>query len=260
MGVCLQLINGDGPFRTLYNLVEGEDTIELVLKPSCCGKDTASIYVSGINFTVADIATFGSNNKLMQGCAIWDMGLNVLRSMKKTLLLVRKLSPRIVSIDKNCAVVGYAPGKNEESFPEYINKGMYSMSKIDAGDILDLDGSNDDDEVLGAAETAESLMSPTDIEDSILKVDDPVGMDSWNPFKGKDAPEGYSYIGKLTFICFGPTPKYFASTMSMGGQSDRTLEEKKDGSRQAHRKITKERNNNDRDVGMDRGMTMQARM
>ena len=93
MGVCTQLINGEGPFCALYNLVEGEHTVELVLKPSCCGKDTALSYVSGTNFTVADIATFGSNNKLMQGRAIWDMGLNVLRSMKKALLLVPKLSP-----------------------------------------------------------------------------------------------------------------------------------------------------------------------
>ncbi len=46
----------------------------------------------------------------------------------------------------------------------------------------------------------------------------------------------------------------------MGGQSDRTLEEKKDGSRRGICKITKERNNNDCDVGMDRGMTLQARM
>jgi hypothetical protein len=59
----------------------------------------------------------------------------------------------------------------------------------------------------------------------------------------------YSYIGKLSFICFGPASKYFAITLAMGGQSDRTLEEKKDGSRQAHCKITKERNNNDLDVG-----------
>ena len=78
MGGCTQLINGEGPFRALYHLVEGEHTVELVLKPSCCGKDTALSYVSGINFTVADIATFGLNNKLMQGCAIWDMGLYVL--------------------------------------------------------------------------------------------------------------------------------------------------------------------------------------
>ena len=91
--MCTQLVNGEGPFRALYNLVEGEHTVELVLKPSCCGKDTTSSYVSGTNFSVADIATFGSNNKLMQGQAIWDMGLNVLRSMKKALSLVPKLSP-----------------------------------------------------------------------------------------------------------------------------------------------------------------------
>jgi hypothetical protein len=179
--------------------------------------------------------------------------------MKKALSLVPKLSLRIVSIDKNCAVVGYASGKNEGSFLQYINTGMYSMSKTDADNILDLDGSDDDSKVLGAAKTAESLLARTDIED-MLKVDDPVRLDSWNPFKRIDAPEGYSYVGKLSFICFGPTSKYFASTLTMGGQSDRTLEEKKDGSRQVHCKITKERNNNDRDVGMNRGMTMQARM
>jgi hypothetical protein len=73
----MQLINGEGPFCALYNLVDGEHTVELVLKPTCCGKDTASSYVSGINFSVTDISTLGINNKLMQGHAIWDMGLNV---------------------------------------------------------------------------------------------------------------------------------------------------------------------------------------
>jgi hypothetical protein len=33
----------------------------------------------------------------------------------------------------------------------------------------------------------------------------PVGLDCWIPFKGIDAPEGYSYVGKLSFICFGQT-------------------------------------------------------
>ncbi len=64
--MCAQLINGEGPVHALYNLIEGEHTVELVLKPSCCGKDTASSHVSGINFSVVDIATFGINNKLMQ--------------------------------------------------------------------------------------------------------------------------------------------------------------------------------------------------
>jgi hypothetical protein len=98
VGVCTQLVNGEGPFCALYNLVEGEHTVELVLEPSCCGKDTALSYVFGTNFSVADIATFGSNNKLMQGRAIWDMVLNVLWLMKKALSLVPKLSPRIVSL------------------------------------------------------------------------------------------------------------------------------------------------------------------
>jgi hypothetical protein len=39
------------------------------------------------------------------------------------------------------------------------------------------------------------------------------------------APEGYCYVGKLVFICFGPTLKYFAGTPAMGGKSDRTTEE-----------------------------------
>ena len=47
-------------------------------------------------------------------------------------------------------MVGYASGKNKGSFLQYIDNGMYSLSKTDAGDILDLDGSNDDGEVLGA--------------------------------------------------------------------------------------------------------------
>jgi hypothetical protein len=70
-------------------------------------------------------------------------------------------------------VVGYASGKNEGSFLQYINKSMYSMSKTDAGDIRDLDESDDDDDVLGAAKSAESLLARTDIED-MLKVDNPV--------------------------------------------------------------------------------------
>jgi hypothetical protein len=49
VGVCTQLINGEGPFCAIYNLVEGEHTVELVLKPLCCGKDTALTFVSGIN-------------------------------------------------------------------------------------------------------------------------------------------------------------------------------------------------------------------
>jgi hypothetical protein len=67
-------------------------------------------------------------------------------------------------------------------------------------------------------------------------------------------------MSKLVFICFGPTSKYFAGTLAMGGQSDRTAEEKKQGSRKEQRKVTTDRNNMDREVGFDRGLKMQLKM
>ena len=79
-------------------------------------------------------------------------------------------------------------------------------------------------------------------------------------FGGIIAPEGYVYTGKLAFICFGPTSKYFAGTLAMRGQADRTVEEKKEGSRKAQCKVTTDRNNVDREVGFDRGLTMQSKM
>jgi hypothetical protein len=56
----------------------------------------------------------------------------------------------------------------------------------------------------------------------------PIELDSWDPFKhgGVIALEGFTYIGKLSFICFGPTSKFFASTLAMGGQLNRTVEKK----------------------------------
>ena len=79
-------------------------------------------------------------------------------------------------------------------------------------------------------------------------------------FGGVIAPEGYVYTGKLALICFGPTSKYFAGTLAMGGQADRTVEEKKEGSRKAQCMVTTDRNNVDREVAFDRGLTMQSKM
>jgi hypothetical protein len=81
-GTCAQLIEGSGAFRLLYNVREGENDVELVLKPSCCGKETSSSFVAGVHFTENDIRTFGRNKKV-NGRALWAMGLTVLRSIKK---------------------------------------------------------------------------------------------------------------------------------------------------------------------------------
>ena len=111
---------------------------------------------------------------------------------------------------------------------------------------------------VGSPKTEESLICETDFEEVV--VDDLIELDGWNPFGGIAAPEGYSYISKLSFICFGPSSKFFASTLVMEGKSNRTVEEKKEWSRKAHCKINKEQANIDREIGTDRGMLMQARM
>ena len=142
-----QLIEGSGAFRLLYDIKEGELNVELVLKTSCCGKDTLSSYVAGVHFTEEDIRSFGLNKKV-NGCALWAMGLTVLQSIKKALSIVPKLSPRIVMVNKSCAVIGYASGQNKLSLMQLIDNGMFNM---DETIIVDgIDGSDNDNEVLGA--------------------------------------------------------------------------------------------------------------
>ena len=112
---------------------------------------------------------------------------------------------------------------------------------------------------------AKNDMSGKDVNDCDNVMEEqtsPIELDSWDPFQrgGVIAPEGFTYIGKLSFICFGPTSKFFASTLAMGGQSNRTVEGGKEGLRKAQRKVNTERANMDREVGIDRGMTSNTRM
>jgi len=53
-GACEMLLEGESPFAALYNIIEGEFDRELILKASCCRKDTAFLYVAGVHFSVED--------------------------------------------------------------------------------------------------------------------------------------------------------------------------------------------------------------
>ena len=118
------------------------------MKASCCGKDTASSYVAGVHFSVEDLHTFGVNKKV-KGCQLWLMGLSVLRSIKKAISIVPKLVPSICSIDKNCAVIAYASGKNESSLMQFVDNGMFALSMNECGDTTMINaeiGSDEDDD------------------------------------------------------------------------------------------------------------------
>jgi hypothetical protein len=289
-GACEMLLDGEGPFAALYNVVEGDFDRELVLKASCCGKATSSSYVAGVHFTVDDLYTFGVDKKV-KGRQLWLMGTTVMRSVKKAISIVPKLVPSICSIDKNLAVIMYASGKTESSLMQFVDNGMFALSMNDP---IDVDSDDDDNEVLGATSAKGMPLMREDVDagqenhgfdagspdDILVVVDDNDIFDDGekddldmvddgekdafgqqiDAFGHVIAPEGYCYVGKLVFICFGPTSKYYAGTLAMGGQSDRTAEEKKKGSRKEQRKVNTDRNNMDREVGFDRGLTMQSKM
>ncbi len=141
---------------------------------------------------------------------------------------------------------------------QHINNGMFALMTKDCNTVLvEGDASDDNNKVLG--ETSEEgipLMRDDALIDSIrlktvegfpndttfddIKVVDSTALDTWDPFGGIAAPTGYTYIGKLAFICFGPTSKFFAGTLAMGGQSKRSVEEKTEGLRKAMHKIIME--------------------
>ena len=164
-GACAQLIEGSGAFCLPYDVKEGEDNIKLVLKPSCWGKETSLCYVARVHFTEDDIRTFGHNKKV-NGCALWAIGLTVLPSIKKALSIVPKLSPRILMIGKNCAVIGYASRKNKQSFMQLVGNGMFAMMSVNGDDTMIIDGNHngldDDNEVLGAVSEAGMPMTRDD--------------------------------------------------------------------------------------------------
>ncbi len=76
-GTCAQLIEEVGAFCLLYNITEGDQIVELVLKPLCSGRDTLSSYTTGVHFTAENIYTFGINKKV-KGRVLWAMWLTVL--------------------------------------------------------------------------------------------------------------------------------------------------------------------------------------
>jgi hypothetical protein len=145
-GACEMLLKGEGPFAALYNIIEGDFDRELVLKASCCGKDTSSSYVAGVHFSVDDLYTFGVDKKV-KGRQLWLMGINVMRSVKKAISIVPKLVPSICSIDKNLVVIAYASGKAESSLMQFVDNGMFALSM---NDLINVDSDDDDNEVLGA--------------------------------------------------------------------------------------------------------------
>jgi len=59
--------------------------------------------------------------------------------------------------------------------------------------------------------------SGVDDRDSVVADTENMIEKDWDPFKGVEAPVGYSYDGKLAFLCLGPTTQHFSKVIRLGG-------------------------------------------
>ena len=268
-GACEQIVDGDNAFKFLYDVVEGEEGVERVLKPMFRGRQPTCAFVAGIDITAAMVGRYKYGcGKEMTGRTIWEMGLKVHKFVKKAMALLRRVD--FVQVDRTGWVTGLASGRTHQQLYQAIDNGMYAMlAKPNASVspnpsscpiaemgndssralLLAPDDEDDDDDVpIGAT------VDPTALSDD--QWDDMVSR--WSSKNYVIAPDGYTWFGKYAFICFGPTRErvYFSATLALGGSSE-NLEERRAGGRNAMRKKERERENTNRVAGADeRGMSI----
>jgi hypothetical protein len=242
-GVCDQLIDGDNAFAFLYNKHEGVNGVERTLKAMCCGNSTSTNYVAGVHFTAKMIGK--KSHKKLSGGSLWRAGLDVARSIKKAMAILPKLDVKVVNLGKNLQVLGYASGKNFENFIQYIDNGMYSLSLKEGKGAANLEESDDDNEDIGQVVCDDEMEK---LDNDVQKVTEH-SLDYWNPFDSDNAPEGYLFFGKLSFLCLGPASDFFSETLSSKGKQVTSVEEKKSMGRAAMLKEVTARATVNRDVG-----------
>jgi len=239
----------------LYETVQGDEGSERRLKTICSG-GTLPIYIAGVDFTVETISKY-SNGKEYAGKTIWDMGLEVHKSLKKAQSLVTRLSS-IVTVDRTGLVTSIASGKTEKIFYDAITNGMYAMEMTpdkDATKVVDIDEITGDD---GNGEAGSTIDNIGDIALDVGGVDDNE-LSSNNPF-GVTAPPGYVFYGKFTFICFGPLSDHFSATLAFGAPLSQTVAQRKENSRAMLCKKESERKDVVRLIGEERGITIQTKV
>jgi len=261
-GAIHQLLDGDNAFAALYDktVVNEKGIVERALKASCCGADTARHYVAGTHFTAKMLSTF-ADGKFFIGRLLWGFGEEVMNSGKKAISLMPKLAPQICSVNKNFAVISFSSGKTEDNLFLMIDNGMYDMELKEGGAaVVDADANaTEDDDKSNNPQGDESLRdSGVDNRDLVVADTENMTEKDWDPFKGVEAPFGYSNDGKLVFLCLGPTTQHFSKVIRLGGSKFDDPETKKKGSRSAMRKEEEKRNVIDRVVGIERGLSQQT--
>ncbi len=226
--------------------------MELTLKPSCCGVDTSANYMAGVHFTALHIYTCATG-KRFSGRSIWMMADSMLSSIKKALLFVPQLFPKIVNIDSGLTVIGYASGQNKASFCQAIDNGKYEMERREGCGL-----NPDDDSGMMRNLDEDEDETKKEVANEVVVVEETPLLDtSCNPFNGVTAPLGYTYTSKLAFICFGPSSNFFSPSLKPGGASGIDKEERKNGRQASIHKMQEECTTIDRAICINRGILQQ---
>ena len=123
---------------------------------------------------------------------------------------------------------------------------MFALMTKEGGTLLVEDTSDDNDEILGSTlEEGMPMMRDDALIDSIrvpaadalsndtsfdnVVVVDLTALNTWDPFGGIAVPKGYTYIGKLAFICFSPASTFFASILVRGVSPNIVLRRRRRG-------------------------------
>jgi hypothetical protein len=116
-GTGQQLIDGDGPFRYLYETVEGLSGEEQVLKHVfCCGATALSLVV-GRDIVLSDII----KGKKQTDTTLWKHATSTLKTCKKAMTLLPWLSPKMVQLDNT--LTGTAESASHQALhQQYIER------------------------------------------------------------------------------------------------------------------------------------------
>jgi hypothetical protein len=226
-GIAEQVVDGDGLFSHLYEMVEGANGEERVLKNVFCGCDGTMSLVVNRHFQLSDITTFSNGTKQLAAGTMWTHAANTLKSCKKAMSLVPYLAPKMVQVDATKRVVGYSSGINVTSFLKAINIGMYVLRE-DETFVRTANRNTSDVATAGEINMSEPTMVRSDGAD-------------WDPFNGEEAPEGTIFLGYISFALLGPAwvnPLHYSPLLKSSADSNQSVGARKEQSCATLRKNT----------------------
>ena len=245
-GIAEQVFDGDGVFSQLYEMMEGAHGEERVLKSMYCGCDGTMSLVVNRHFQLSDITTFSNGTKELAAKTMWKHGANTLKLCKKAMSLVPHLAPKMVQVDGTKRIVGYSSGINVISFLKAINNGMFVLGKDE--DFVRTANRNTSDDVGGEINLSEPIITRSDAAD-------------WDPFDGKEAPEGTMFVGYVSFALLGPAcvdPDHYSLLLKSSADTNQSVERRKEQSRATMRKNTAKEEDVHRQDRKSNAITMQT--